>query len=333
MASSLPESSPADFFDVLGNLRTSIGHQLEARASADPSSFSSDVLSTSVSMSATASPTPTTTNALDILESALETAVPSSLRAPIESIFPGVFGDNTSNTPTTRHTKTGATSRTTRQGRPTAHPNPEHRPTQKPHSRPHPSPTIGPATVPTTLSTTSSTLSTSTTTSQTSTPTPTIDRDDPANIGAHPIKEASVIGIASGLSAGAVLVGLGGIFLWRRKKQGKPMFGRANSQKSTGGPYPQVAWLYDPVVSRPGSPAHSRTGSGANLVPAAAPSPPGGSEVAEASPSLRPVRPSSPLLMPEIRIEDDGMYRGRGESGSYDNWRAASRGMRDDDED
>ncbi|KAK5175781.1 uncharacterized protein LTR77_000921 [Saxophila tyrrhenica] len=350
-ASSALASSSADFL----GLASSSSSQF-----VDSSSFSSGFLSTSVSVSASASPATTTGDALDVLESALQTAVPSSLRAPLESIFgPGLFPDSSSETPTTttRQTRTDrtsqttdATSRTTDHRRPTDRPRPTDEPTRRPHNRPPPPPTTrstsSPTTTPTSLPTT---LSTSTTPSTTSTPnvSPAFDPTDPtdprnpANLGANPIESASVIGIATGLSASAVLVGLGGIFLWRRKSQGKPMFRRSMSQNPAGGPYPQVAWLYDPVVSRPGSPeqgqgGHMRGESGANLVPAAA-APAGrersGSEVAEQSPSLRPVRPSSPLLMPEIRIEDDGgVYRGRGESGSYDNWRAASRGMRDDDQ-
>ena len=124
--------------------------------------------------------------------------------------------------------------------------------------------------------------------------------DNRANIGANPLPNASVAGIASGLCAGAVMVALGAFYLHRRRKQGKPILGRWGSQRSAAsGPYPQVAWLYDPKMSPPGSPGHSRSGSGAeaNLLPRE------GEQSREmeagmASPNLRPARPSSPLLAP-----------------------------------
>lgn len=121
-----------------------------------------------------------------------------------------------------------------------------------------------------------------------------------AEIGAHPISNASVAGIASGLCAGAVMVALGAFYLHRRRQQGKPMIGRWGSQKSAGsGPYPQVAWLYDPKMSPPGSPGQSRSGSGAEerLIPNQGEAS-RNIEAGMASPNLAPIRPSSPLLAP-----------------------------------
>ena len=46
------------------------------------------------------------------------------------------------------------------------------------------------------------------------------------------------------------------------------MFARSGSQRSAGGPYPQVAWLYDPVITPSGSPGHSRQGSEAGILTA-----------------------------------------------------------------
>jgi len=127
------------------------------------------------------------------------------------------------------------------------------------------------------------------------------------------------------------------------------MFKKATAANSTVGPYPQVAWLYDPVVSRPGSPSGAPEVSGArrestNLVPAKPPSiPVAGAEPGRAraasgdlpmataggqSPRLGShsprigARDSSPLLgTPEIRVSGEaGAYAEggiRSRSGSY----------------
>ena len=106
----------------------------------------------------------------------------------------------------------------------------------------------------------------------------------------HPNDNAAVAGISAGLVAGAVLIGLAALFLWRRKKQGKPVFARSSSQRS--GPYPEVAWLYDPVMTPNGSPGHSRSGSMVGENDALQPG------MAMTSPNLRPVSESGPLLAP-----------------------------------
>jgi hypothetical protein len=127
------------------------------------------------------------------------------------------------------------------------------------------------------------------------------------SIGAHPIKTAPIAGIAAGLGAGFVVAGLAALYLFRRKSQGKAMFGglgRGGSKRSTGsGPYPAVAWLYDPKISPPGTPGRSRSGSVADgaeerLIPEPRP---GSVEMAGSeAPHLPPARPSSPLLAPHL---------------------------------
>ena len=135
-------------------------------------------------------------------------------------------------------------------------------------------------------------------------------------VGSNPIPNASVVGISVGLVAGAVLVALGGVFLWRRRKQGKAPFGPRGSQRS-GRVYPESAWLYDPQITPP----RSRAGSTAEA--ALLPDPRAGSvEMAAGglSPNMRPARPSSPLLAPHITITRDespgySPFGGSGETG------------------
>ena len=73
----------------------------------------------------------------------------------------------------------------------------------------------------------------------------------PGSGPAHPLDNAAVAGLAAGLGAGAVMVALGGFYLWRRRKQGKPLWGPRGSQRSNGSSniFPRVAWLYDPPRS------------------------------------------------------------------------------------
>ena len=152
---------------------------------------------------------------------------------------------------------------------------------------------------------TTSTPSTSPILSHTTTltPTGTPGNGTQSSVGSHPISNASVAGIASGLAAGAVLVSLAGLYLYRRKKQGKPLFGPRGSQRSTGSYYPKSAWLYDPQPSR----THSRAGSdsGQNLIPDPRPDTVEMDGGGLASPDMRPSRSSSPLLPPAITVSRD----------------------------
>ena len=241
---------------------------------------------------------PTTTNALGVLISAL----PSGIRSEATHLT-HVIGDG--GTQTNKHHPTG---------RPTG--NQHHSP---PHHRPTKHPTTSHAT---TKPTTAHTATTATTTRLLPT----------GALGADPISNAATAGIAAGLAAGFVLAVIAGIFLWRRRKQGKPLFGRANSKRSAGSgrAYPEVAWLYDPVISTPNSPGRNRAGSGieeAALIPQPRP---GSVEMGEggASPNLRPARPSSPLLaphMPPAREESPG-----GSPGSSEGRSRSSRGASQD---
>lgn len=194
--------------------------------------------------------------------------VPSSLTDDIQSIVDSVTSDlfNSQSASTTSSTPTSTSATTT----PTTH-------------RTRPSPTT-----PTTMATAVTRPS----------PEPTEEREI---LGAHPIPNASVAGIATGLIAGAVLIGIGVVYLFRRRQQGKPVpfFGRQGSQRSEGGPYPKVAWLYDPVITPAGSPGQSRRGSEAeeNLLPDPRP---GSVEMAGGQPheNLRPTSAQNPFLAP-----------------------------------
>lgn len=302
-STALPTSSSVDLLDAWGDRFVSVANELASALVDDPSSTvpSSNVLSTSVSVASTTpttTPTATTTNALEVLQS----AIPSQVRQGLESVFPGVFGDETTSTsrhqPTRSSTTTGGRTSTRRPNRPnsTSHSttrpsnqptrHPGDRPNDPPHNRPPPHgfPNTTTTHSPTTLSTsTSHTLTTPTTTISpagvaTGRPPPNAADQE---IGAHPIPTASVAGIASGLVAGAVMVFLGGAYYYRqRRKQNKPFLPesfasaigrRHNSQRSggSGRVYPEVAWLYDPVISRPDTPSaqHTRHGSDAPLVP------------------------------------------------------------------
>lgn len=176
--------------------------------------------------------------------------------------------------------------------------------------------TTSPTSTPTTMTTTpSSTLSHLPSATQTDSASP------GSNDGSHPISNASVAGIAAGLSAGAVLIALGGLYLYRQRKRGKAPFGPRGSQRSRGSGrvYPEVAWLYDPRMTPEGSPSHSRRGSGAgeNLMSEQRA---GSAEMSEAhgSPNLRPGGAASPLLTPQApyhRSESPGGSPSRSSGG------------------
>lgn len=347
-------SSTADF--DLGDLFTSAINQFASALVAETASPSDNAVQGSDVASATDSPTPTTTNALSVLESALPTiltsGLPSSVVAQIASQLSIIDGVSSSPSRQTQQSASESPSRTQKShqstDRPTKHPtdrptkNPMHRPTRRPHDthtrRPHMPHTSRPTTIST--STTSSTIS-STLSSITTTGNP--QNTGAANatqehiVGSHPLPNASVAGIASGLSAGAILAGIAGLYIWRRKSQGKPIFRSAPIEGAGDGRvYPEVAWLYDPVTNRAESPdpsqTRSRGDSNANLIPAV-PDPRPGSvemEAVEFSPNLRPGRASSPLLAPEIRISRDESPSGSYGRPSEDNLRLPLRGRSDD---
>ncbi|KAK3721951.1 hypothetical protein LTR37_002767 [Vermiconidia calcicola] len=312
-------SSSADFVDELGDFLTSAVDVLESAFDDSSASATDASLSTSVSVAASNSASPTTGGPL----SALISALPSSIRGPVQSQLDNLTAiESSSGTSTAERTTTSLTSETRDHDRPTTDRGPGHRPTEGPNPMHPQRPSTNSEKSKVTTTAPNSRTSIPSTLSTTISPTtPTQEAAETAGgrpaIGANPIDNASVAGIASGLSAGAVLVALAGLFFYRRRKQGKPLFGKQGSQRSAGSGrvYPEVAWLYDPVMSRGDTPRHSRSNSGVDLIPA----PRGGSprmEPGSASPNLHHARPSSPLLAPQSAISrDDGPSRsGRGRS-------------------
>lgn len=329
-ASASASASSEDIFDTLEGIFNSIVGEVNSAVSSDTPFSAQPILSSSISITASSS-TPQSTNALDVLLSAL----PESIAGPIQSELSSIAGvvvpaesssatttDSSSATATdSSSSSTGSSDTSPTNPKHTKTPNktPTHRPTSEPTSRPTGRPTrtrpnnhhTGP---PTTLSTSHTTSSTSqstdtetTTQTDSTTGAAATNTDAPASIGAHPISNASIAGIATGLGAAAVLGVLAGVYIYRRKHGDKnrfSMFGRSNS-KSSGRAYPEVAWLYDPKPSPPGSPGHSRNASAAEGDGAEErlmPDPRAGSMevVGSASPQLAPVRPTSPLLAPHL---------------------------------
>ena len=313
-----PAASSVGLLGTIDSLVNSVVSEVATAIASNSASSAQPILTSSVSVaaSASASPTPTTTNALSILFSAL----PSSIAAPLKSEFHSVISaiapadqsstntaDSSHTTPT--HSPTNNSPHKSPTGRPKGTPTgrPKGRPTRRPNNRPTNHPTHRPTnrpthhtTHPTTLHTSPSTITSGAShTSGTSKPTST-----DAPIGSHPISNASVAGIASGLGAAAVLGVLAGVYLWRRKQANKPLFRRSGPPQA----YPEVAWLYDPKMTPQGSPGHSRSGSVADgaeerLIPEPRPGSvemPGSEMAGGLSPNLRPARPSSPLLAPYL---------------------------------
>lgn len=262
-------------------------------------------VSTTPSPSARASTTMSTENALSILNSALPSSVRSSLASEASSLVSEVFHSASQQASAQATSTPASTSQTTRSHTPT---------------------TIHISTSSHTLTT--SHLSTSSTTSHTALLHPTPDHSQsptptPGSDPAHPIPQAAIAGIASGIGAAAIIGLLAGFYIWRRKRQGRPLFGPRGSQRSgaSDGIYPKSAWLYDPVITPAHSRAPSEAGSEAeqNLLPNPVRDSRPLSEEIEAdlgmpSPSFRTNRASSPLLpvqeIPAIEItgEDDGPY-------------------------
>ncbi|KAK3073005.1 hypothetical protein LTR53_005778 [Teratosphaeriaceae sp. CCFEE 6253] len=281
---------------------------------------------------------PSTTNALSILLS----AAPSELAASVESVFQSLTSELLASA-TQRRTET---------------PTPEHPSTSRETPRPtsdrftrgsRPTPSATQSIAITTSSASSSTFLTianapTSLTSTTATPSTTAAA---ASQGlAHPLKNASVAGIATGLAAGAVLFALAALFLYRRRQQGKPLpfFGaggrgaRTGSQRSSKRGsrriFPEVAWLYDPSrTPREGSPppprteadregqrergqememAHSRHESAASLIP----EPRAGAIELSPAPHSPQLRASDPLLSPPMVGSGRDESPGRGSSDS-----------------
>lgn len=245
---------------------------------------------------------PTTTNALSVLFSAL----PTSLIAPIQSEYSDLFDpvesgissltDDIFGSPT--RTRSGIRTRT----RPTASPSSitTSSTTTSPSTT---APTDPPTTTDTNARPTYATSVDSDAADATSTEAP--EAEERPERSEH----AATIGIATGAASGGVLAILAGVFLWRRRQQGKsPFAGRGGNGGK--GVYPEVAWLYDPNITPPRSRAGS--GSGQQLIPEPRPGSVeiGGTPIMGGhSPEMRGV--SSPLLAPVVAASRDMTGGGR----------------------
>ncbi|KXT01941.1 hypothetical protein AC578_2562 [Pseudocercospora eumusae] len=201
-------------------------------------------------------------------------------------------------------------------------------------------PAIRPATSHPTTSSTSITLASSSTTlstitrssSTTSSVAAATSTAAPTAAPAPRLANASIAGIATGVAAGAVVLLMGALFLWRRRQQGKAPFARKTSQRS-GRVYPEVAWLYDPAPSpppegemqdrhAPESALLNPQGGATEMTPMAS---------APGTPELGPARPESPLLppaMPAARARSPGGSPGgsdRSSAGSSSGGRRSGR--------
>lgn len=243
------------------------------------------------------------TNALDVLLSAL----PSSVAESLESQFSATATDVSTTRPSSR---------------PTTRPTTRTRPVSTTSSSTSSIPTSSSSTITSSSTTfTTSTRSTSNTISSTSSsPSSTSTNAPPTDSNSSRLENNAVAGIATGVTAGAVLIILAVVFFLRRRQQGKPFFGPRASQRSktSGRAYPEIAWLYDPAPTPPNEPSsshHQREESASSLLPqvrepemAAMAAAPLGSNPYR-SPELRPAGPESPLLppnMPAARDESPG---------------------------
>ncbi|KAI5367350.1 hypothetical protein Slin15195_G024770 [Septoria linicola] len=133
-----------------------------------------------------------------------------------------------------------------------------------------------------------------------------------ANTG-NQLRQGSIAGIATGVTAGVVLILLTALLLARRRQQGKPFFGamQRSTSKRSNRAYPEVAWLYDPATTPPRtSENHSRAESGISLLPSTyegAAGVAGGAAGGRfyGNPEARPAGPESPLLPPQLLYARD----------------------------
>ncbi|KAF2170034.1 hypothetical protein M409DRAFT_51806 [Zasmidium cellare ATCC 36951] len=244
------------------------------------------------------------TNALDVLLSAL----PSSVAESLESQFSATATEVSTTRPSSR---------------PTTRPTTRTRPVSTTSTSASSIPTSSSSTITSSSTTfTISTRSTSNTISSTSSsPSSTSTNAPPTDSNSSRLENNAVAGIATGVTAGAVLIILAVVFFLRRRQQGKPFFGPRASQRSktSGRAYPEIAWLYDPAPTPPNEPSsshHQGEESASSLLPqvrepemAAMAAAPLGSNPYR-SPELRPAAgPESPLLppnMPAARDESPG---------------------------
>ncbi|WPH00420.1 Hypothetical protein R9X50_00324700 [Acrodontium crateriforme] len=70
----------------------------------------------------------------------------------------------------------------------------------------------------------------------------------------HQLKNASIAGITTGVTAAVVFMLLFALFLFRRKREGKAPFKQSGGHEDSEKTYPEIAWLYD--AKRTGSQNH-----------------------------------------------------------------------------
>lgn len=203
--------------------------------------------SETISSTPTTRPTSLPTSVPTIISTSRSEPVPQSSRRPSESERPT---SSYAARPTTRQDEhTRPTSH-----RPTDHTSsPESRPTSHPISRPteshepHRPTTLATLPIPSTTQTSSqstSSTSSSLTTSSTTGP----ESSEPTISPQRQQANGTIAGVATGAAAGAVLIVLA-IFFFLRRRQRKRSLKAVEENASQ--PFPEVAWLYDPVRSPP----------------------------------------------------------------------------------
>jgi hypothetical protein len=204
--------------------------------------------SETISSNPTTRPTSLPSNGPTIISTSRSEPVPQSSRHPLES----------------ERSTSGYTARPTTQQedqpRPTSHRPTDHtsppvpRPTSHPTSRPTEShetrrPTTL-ATLPIPLTTTHSSSQSLSSTSSSLTPssTTTPESSQPTITPQKQQANGTIAGVATGAAAGAVLITLAIFFFLRRRQRKRSL---KVVEENTTQPFPEVAWLYDPVRSPP----------------------------------------------------------------------------------
>lgn len=222
-----------------------LSRDIHRRATSDSSPLTAFITSSGViseTDEATSDPTLSTIDALSVLLAAL----PSQAAASIESEYQLVTTASSSALTSTRPSVTTTPSTTPLSSTTTISVVP-----LTPSSRSSQStPSISSTSPSTLLTSTRSSSSASTTTGSgpVTTNAPPTTQNEPSG--------GAIAGIATGVTAGFVLLMMGIIFLVRRRKHRGALFGRRASQRSQASDraYPEVAWLYDPSPSPPRSP-------------------------------------------------------------------------------
>lgn len=205
--------------------------------------------SETVSSNPTTRPASLPSNGPTIISTSRSEPVPQSSRHPSES-----------ERSTSRYTVRPETQQD-EHTRPTSHPTTDHtssppvsRPTSHPTSRPteshesHRPTTLATLPIPSTTQTSpQSTSSTSASQAPSSTIAP--ESSQPTITPQKQQANGTIAGVATGATAGAVLITLAIFFFLRRRQQRKRSLKAV--EENTTQPFPEVAWLYDPVRSPP----------------------------------------------------------------------------------